>query len=75
MLENDCITTLIEDDDDDNDGLKDDVDNDPKVPYVADSNADDEPLIVTLLSPGVVLPLIVIIIATILLVRQRRENE
>ena len=75
LLENDCITTLIEDDDDDNDGLKDDVDNDPKVPYVADSNADQEPLIVTLLSPGVVLPLIVIIIATILLVRQRRENE
>lgn len=74
-VENDCTTTLIEDDDDDNDGLKDDVDNDPKVPYVADSNADDEPLIVTLLSPGVVLPLIVIIIATILLVRQRQGSE
>jgi len=74
-VENDCNTTLIEDDDDDNDGLKDDVDNDPKVPYVSDSNADEEPLIVTLLSPGVVLPLIVIVIATILLVRQRQESE
>ena len=74
-LENDCDTSLIEDNDDDNDGLTDDEDNDPKVPYVADSNADAEPLIVTLLSPGVILPLIVIVIATILLVRQRRSTE
>ncbi len=75
LLESDCVTSLIEDTDDDNDGLADDVDNDPKVPYVADSNADDEPLIVTLLSPGVILPLIVIVIATILLIRQREVNE
>ena len=74
-MESDCVTSLIEDTDDDNDGLADDVDNDPKVPYVADSNADDEPLIVTLLSPGVILPLIVIVIATILLIRQREVNE
>ena len=74
-LESDCDTSLIEDNDDDNDGLTDDVDNDPKVPYVADSNAEDEPLIVTLLSPGVILPLIVIVIATILLIRQRKSTE
>ena len=74
-LESDCVTSLIEDNDDDNDGLTDDVDNDPKVPYVADSNAEDEPLIVTLLSPGVILPLIVIVIATILLIRQRKSTE
>ena len=41
----------------------------------ADSNAEDEPLIVTLLSPGVILPLIVIVIATILLIRQRKSTE
>ena len=75
ILESDCDTSLIEDNDDDNDGLTDDVDNDPKVPYVADSNADVEPLIVTLLSPGVILPLIVILIATILLIRQRKSTE
>jgi len=74
-LENDCTTNLIEDNDDDNDGLADDVDNDPKVPYVGDSSANDEPLIVTLLSPGVILPLIVIVIATILLIRQRQSTE
>ncbi len=74
-LENDCSTSLIEDLDDDNDGLADDVDNDPKVPYVADSNSNDEPIIVTILSPGVILPLIVIIIATFLLIRQRQASE
>ena len=61
--------------DSDNDGLTDNEDNDPKVPYVADPNADVEPLIVTLLSPGVILPLIVIVIATILLIRQRKSTE
>ena len=75
LLEQNCSTSLIEDLDDDNDGLSDDVDNDPKVPYIADSNADDEALIVTLLSPGVIIPLIVIVVATFLLYRQRQKTE
>ena len=70
-----CNTNLIEDKDDDNDGLLDQDDPDPKVPLTAVESTSEDPLIVTLLSPGVVLPLLVIVVATALLARQRRTSD
>ena len=70
-----CATVLIEDDDDDNDGLLDRDDSDPKVPLTVSESTSEDSLIVTLLSPGVVLPLLVIVIVTALLARQRRNSD
>ena len=70
-----CTTDLIEDKDDDNDGLLDQDDPNPKVPLTAVESTSEDPLIVTLLSPGVVLPLLVIVVATALLARQRRTSD
>ena len=70
-----CVTDLTEDKDDDDDGLLDQDDPDPKVPLTAVESTSEDPLIVTLLSPGVVLPLLVIVVATALLARQRRNSD
>ena len=70
-----CATNLVEDNDDDDDGLLDEEDSNPKVPLTAVESTSEESLIVTLLSPGVVLPLLVIVVATALLARQRRNSE
>ena len=70
-----CTTDLIEDDDDDDDGILDQDDSDPKVPLTVSESTSEEPLIVTLLSPGVILPLLVVVVATALLARQRRNSD